>query len=79
MDESIDSEFLMLKCVWMHRIGKTHLVEFFNCDRGCGGVGTGGIDFGDGVVMFECWTRFLLCLKWSFKRVLFNKPSLHII
>lgn len=27
MDESIDSEFLMLKCVWMYRIGKTHLVE----------------------------------------------------
>ena len=27
MDESIDSDFLMLKCVWMHRIGKTHLVE----------------------------------------------------
>ena len=50
-----------------------------NCDRGCGGVGTSGIDFGDGVVVFECWTRFLLCLKWSFKRALFNKPSLHII
>lgn len=27
MDESIDSEFFMLKCVWMLRIGKTHLVE----------------------------------------------------